>query len=51
MSEATLAAVGWFHPTRRSYRYTVLLFVGLLPFGSYFAYDSIGAMATLLMKT
>jgi MFS family permease len=52
MSEATAAptAGGWFHPTRRAYRYTVLLFVGLMPFGSYFAYDSIGAMAPTLMK-
>ncbi len=50
MSEATAVEVGWFHPSRRAYRYTVLLFVGLLPFGSYFAYDSIGALATMLMK-
>ncbi len=50
MSGATLAETGWFHPTRRAYRYTVLLVVGLLPFGSYFAYDSIGALAPTLMK-
>ena len=50
MSDAAATDVHWFHPTRRAYRYTVLVFVGLLPFGSYFAYDSIGAMATLLMK-
>lgn len=52
MSEATAARTegGWFHPSRGAYRYTVLLFVGLMPFGSYFAYDSIGAMATTLMK-
>ncbi len=50
MSEATATEVGWFHPSRGAYRYTVLLFVGLLPFGSYFAYDSIGALATVLMK-
>jgi len=49
MTDASQAAVGFFHPSRRPYRYTVLLFVGLLPFGSYFAYDSIGAMATTLM--
>jgi MFS family permease len=50
MSEATAAGAGWFHPSRKTYRYAVLLFVGLLPFGSYFAYDSIGALVTVLMK-
>jgi MFS family permease len=52
MSETTAArtAGGWFHPSRGAYRYTVLLFVGLMPFGSYFAYDSVGAMAPTLMK-
>jgi len=50
MTDAESTEPGWFHPSRPAYRYTVLLFVGLLPFGSYFAYDSIGAMATTLMK-
>ena len=50
MSEAMATDGGWFHPTGRAYRYTVLLFVGLLPFGSYFAYDSIGALGPTLMK-
>ncbi len=50
MSQATAVEAGWFHPTRSAYRYTVLLFVGLLPFGSYFAYDSIGAMAPTLIQ-
>ncbi len=50
MSEATATEIGWFHPTRGAYRYTVLLFVGLLPFGSYFAYDSIGALGPTLMQ-
>jgi MFS family permease len=52
MSEESAAAgaAGWFHPSRRAYRYTVLLFVGLLPFGSYFAYDSIGALGPTLMQ-
>jgi MFS family permease len=50
MSEAAATGTGWFHPSRGAYRYTVLLFVGLLPFGSYFAYDSIGAMAPTLIK-
>ena len=50
MGDVTQAEVSWFHPSRGAYRYTVLLFVGLLPFGSYFAYDSIGALETMLMK-
>jgi MFS family permease len=50
MTNAMQAEVGWFHPSRGAYRYTVLLFVGLLPFGSYFAYDSIGALGPTLMQ-
>jgi len=41
---------GWFHPSRRPYRFTILLFVSLLTYGSYFAYDSIGAIADTLLK-
>ncbi len=50
MTNALQAEVGWFHPSRGAYRYTVLAFVGLLPFGSYFAYDSIGALGPTLMQ-
>ena len=50
MTDATQDVGGFYHPSRRPYRFTVLLFVGLLPFGSYFAYDSIGAMAPTLMQ-
>lgn len=39
----------FFHPSRRAYRYMLLLFVSLLTFGSYFAYDSIGAIAPQLI--
>ena len=39
-----------FEPRSRVYRYTVLIFVSLLTFGSYFAYDSIGAIAPTLIK-
>ncbi len=39
-----------FHPSTRLYRYTLLLFVSLLTFGSYFAYDSIGAIENILIK-
>jgi MFS family permease len=42
---------GWMHPSRPAYRFTVLLFVALLTFGSYFAYDSIGAIAPTLIDT
>jgi MFS family permease len=36
-------------PRHGSYRFTVLFFVALLTFGSYFAYDSIGAIAPTLV--
>ena len=39
-----------FHPTTKIYRFTILLFVSLLTYGSYFAYDSIGAIAPTLLK-
>ncbi len=41
---------GGFHPSTRLYRFTILLFISLLVFGSYFAYDSIGALETTLMR-
>jgi len=41
---------GIFHPSTRVYRFTILLFISLLVFGSYFAYDSIGALETTLMR-
>ncbi|HUN65738.1 MAG TPA: MFS transporter [Bacteroidota bacterium] len=40
----------FFHPTRPGYRYTVLFFVSVLTFGSYFAYDSLGAIASTLAE-
>jgi MFS family permease len=39
-----------FDPSTKLYRYTILLFVSLLTFGSYFAYDSIGAIENILIK-
>lgn len=39
-----------FHPTTKLYRFTILLFVSLLTFGSYFAYDIIGAIAPTLVE-
>lgn len=40
-----------FHPSTRTYRFTLLFFVSMLPFGSYFAYDSIGAIENILMQS
>lgn len=40
----------FFHPATRIYRFTVLLFVAMLTFGSYFAYDSVGAIAPILIR-
>ena len=41
---------GPFHPGTARYRFTILLFICLLTFGSYFAYDSVSALETTLMK-
>jgi len=38
------------HPSRRSYRFAVLLIASTMLFGSYFAYDSVGAIETTLMR-
>lgn len=40
----------YFHPAGRPYRFTVLLFASLMAFGSYFAYDSVGAIETTLIQ-
>ncbi len=45
-----LESSGVFHPETRLYRFTILLFISLLVLGSYFAYDSIGALETTLMQ-
>ena len=50
MSTDTLAVAGPFHPSRGTYRFVVLLIAGLLTFGSYFAYDSVGALVDTLLK-
>ncbi len=44
------AELSWFHPSKKPYRFTILLFVSLLTYGSYFAYDSVGAIAPTLLK-
>jgi len=43
-------SVGRFHPSRPLYRFTNLLFISSLSFGSYFAYDIIGAIAPSLIE-
>lgn len=49
MTSHTEENTGWFHPSKRPYRYTILFFVAILTFGSYFAYDSVGAIAPTLI--
>jgi MFS family permease len=49
MDEMTAANQKFWHPSRRPYRYGVLFTVSLLTFGSYFAYDSVGAIAPTLI--
>jgi MFS family permease len=46
----TPEAMGFFHPSKRPYRFTILMFISLLVLGSYFAYDSIGALETTLIE-
>ncbi|HJV49024.1 MAG TPA: MFS transporter [Geothrix sp.] len=45
----TSDSLGVFHPSGRFYRFTILIFISLLVLGSYFAYDSIGALENTLM--
>jgi len=39
------------HAASRAYRFTVLMFASLLTFGSYFAYDIIGALSPSLVES
>jgi len=41
---------GTFHAAGRPYRFTILAFAALMAFGSYFAYDSVGAIETTLIQ-
>ncbi len=50
MTEAFPTAVRGFHPAHRLYRFAVLGIASTMLFGSYFAYDSVGAIETTLMK-
>ncbi len=42
--------VGLFHPSRSIYRFINLVFIASLSFGSYFAYDIIGAIAPSIIE-
>lgn len=46
----TVGDVRWTHPSRRLYRFTVLVVVCFVIYGSYFAYDSVGAIEDYLME-
>ncbi len=41
---------GVFHPAKALYRFIILIFVASLSFGSYFAYDIVGAIAPTLIE-
>jgi len=47
---ATPESLGFFHPSKRPYRFTILMFISLIVLGSYFAYDSIGALGPTLIE-
>jgi len=40
----------FFHPSGKPFRFTILAFASLLTFGSYFAYDIIGAVAPSIIE-
>jgi MFS family permease len=44
------AEQGLLYPTGRPYRFIILAFAALMAFGSYFAYDSVGAIETTLIQ-
>ena len=46
----TPQAGGWLNPAAKPYRFLILVFASLLTFGSYFAYDIIGAVAPSLVE-
>ncbi|HEV2246437.1 MAG TPA: MFS transporter, partial [Terriglobia bacterium] len=41
---------GLLHPKGGLYRFVILAFASLMAFGSYFAYDSVGAIETTLIQ-
>ncbi len=50
MNDTAVRVGGFFHPSSRIYRFTNLFFIASLSFGSYFAYDIVGAIAPTLVE-
>lgn len=50
MSPEESRAQPLFHPSRGLFRFTILIFVSSLSFGSYFAYDIVGAISPSLVS-
>lgn len=50
MAAVPTEQLGFFHPSRRLYRFTILVFAASLSFGSYFAYDIVSALAPTLVE-
>jgi len=50
MNDTAVKVGGFFHPSSRIYRFTNLFFIASLSFGSYFAYDIVGAIAPTLVE-
>lgn len=50
MKTISVDSAGIFHPSRPIYRFMILIFVSFLTFGSYFAYDIVGAIAPTLIE-
>ncbi len=50
MMTTVTEAVGAFHPSKKLYRFTILVFVASLSFGSYFAYDIVSGIAPTLVE-
>ena len=48
MGDATSA--GFFHPSSKSFRFIILIFVSMLSLGTYFAYDIIAALSGDIMR-
>lgn len=49
MTDRGAVQPGGFHPASAIYRYAILVSVGLMLVGNYFAYDSIGALTPLII--
>ena len=50
MTSSPAESSGIFHPSKPFYRFSLLIFVAMLSFGSYFAYDIVSSLAPTLVK-